>query len=181
MWKERERDTLGFRSTRYFVPVIIAIVIIGVGVAAFFLYESYGVQPGTSTTISCNNIPKAPSSSSGDANATQEGPVAHFLIIDADPGSNFEGMNGSAYHLSVPWPVMAVRQNQTVVIQVLNCASSEPHGFAISHYLNGGVTLRQGESTTVTFVANQKGTFRVYCSIFCVIHQDMQNGELIVT
>lgn len=170
---------MSFKS-RYFVPVIIAIIVIGVALTAFFIYQSYGAQPGTSTAITCNNIPKAPSSSEV-ANATLDGQTAHFLIIDADPGSNFEGMNGSAYHLSVPWPVMAVRQNQTVVIQVLNCASSEPHGFAISHYLNAGVTLHEGESTTVTFVANQRGIFRVYCSIFCVIHQDMQNGELIVS
>ena len=94
----------------------------------------------------------------------------------------YEGMNGSRYHsLTTPWPVIQVYQGQKVEINVFNCASSEAHGFAISTYFNAGATVRPGESYTVTFSANQIGTFRMYCSIFCAIHPYMQNGELIVS
>ena len=51
-------------------------------------------------------------------------------------------MNGSAYHIEVPWPVINVHQNQTVVIHIFNCASSEQHGLAITRYFNGGVILQ---------------------------------------
>ena len=73
-----------------------------------------------------------------------------------------------------------VSQNQTVVIHIFNCASSEPHGFAITHYFNSGVTLPPGQSYTLTFEADQKGTFDMYCDTFCAIHAYMQNGRVIV-
>jgi heme/copper-type cytochrome/quinol oxidase subunit 2 len=90
-------------------------------------------------------------------------------------------MNGSAYHLTAPWPVIRVQQDQTVVIVVYNCAPSESHGFAITHYFNSGAAVSAGKSYTLTFVATEAGTFRIYCNIFCAIHPLMQNGELIVT
>ncbi len=90
-------------------------------------------------------------------------------------------MNGSAYHLSTSWPVLNVKQGQTVVIQVANCNSSEPHGFAITGYFNSGTTLNPGQSYTLTFVANQVGTFRVFCDVACAIHPLMENGLLNVT
>ena len=90
-------------------------------------------------------------------------------------------MNGSAYHLGVPWPVINVHQNQTVVIHIFNCASSEPHGFAITHYFNSGVILQPDQSYTWTFDADQKGTFTMYCNTFCAIHPYMQNGRVMVS
>ena len=89
------------------------------------------------------------------------------------------GYNGSV-NMGSPWPVMTVRQGQTVTIQVKNDDPVEPHGFTVTHYLDSGVTLRPGETYTLTFLADQKGTFRVYCNIFCTIHVYMQNGELTV-
>ncbi len=73
---------------------------------------------------------------------------------------------------------MTVHQGQTVTIHVRNEDPVEPHGFTVTHYLDSGVTLRPGETYTLTFLADQKGTFRVYCDIFCTIHVYMQNGQL---
>ncbi len=67
------------------------------------------------------------------------------------------------------------------MIRVYNCATSESHGFAITHYFDSGAAVRPGQSFTFTFVADQPGTFRIYCNIFCAIHPLMQNGELVVT
>ena len=113
----------------------------------------------------------------GNVSSNPSNSNATFLIVDADTGSPFEGMNGSAYHLGTPWPVINVKQNQTVTIRIFNCASSEPHGFAIAHYFNSGVTLPTGQSYTLNFVADQKGTFVMYCNTFCAIHPYMQDGE----
>jgi heme/copper-type cytochrome/quinol oxidase subunit 2 len=41
--------------------------------------------------------------------------------------------------------------------------------------------LREGQSFDISFTANQAGTFKVYCDIFCSIHPLMQNGLLNVT
>jgi len=89
------------------------------------------------------------------------------------------GYNGSV-NMGSPWPVMTVPQGQTVTIHVKNDDPVEPHGFTVTHYLDSGVTLRPGETYTLTFLADQKGTFRVYCNIFCTIHVYMQNGRLTV-
>jgi len=101
----------------------------------------------------------------------------HFTIVETDFGPS-EGLNGSAYRGSQTWPVITVRQGQTVTIHIVNVNSSEVHGFAIAHYFEAGVSLRPGNSFDVTFVANQVGTFRIFCNVFCAIHPFMQNGAL---
>src|SRR2546426_10507876 len=89
------------------------------------------------------------------------------------------GYNGSV-NMGSPWPVMTVHQGPTVTIQVKNDDPVEPHGFTVTHYLDSGVTLRPGETYTLTFLADQKGAFRAYCSILCTIHSYMRNGPLTV-
>ncbi len=91
-----------------------------------------------------------------------------------------QGLNGSAF-TTPPWPVLSVNQGQTVTIHLEGKDPVEAHGFAISHYLDGGVTIRPGETYSFSFVADQQGTFKVYCNIFCTVHVYMQNGQLIVT
>lgn len=152
--------------------LVIALIILGGG---FLGYYSLTYKPSDPCGV-LNSSANAP----GIANSTA-GPTASFTIIEADPGNNYEGMNGSAFHQSTAWPVMRVTQGQTVIIHIINCASSEPHGFAVQNYFVSGVTVRPGLSYTLTFTANQVGDFRVYCSIFCAIHPLMQNGELIVS
>jgi len=163
--------------------IIVAIIVIGAAVGIFAYATSNG-STGTTESSPCSVIATT-QSAPGTANSSSTSTTADFTIIESDPGNNYEGMNGSAFHLSgnetIPWPEIQVYQGQTVAIHVFNCASSEPHGFAINHYFDSGATVRPGTSFTLTFVATEAGTFRVYCSIFCAIHPYMQNGELIVT
>ncbi|MHB8565478.1 MAG: cupredoxin domain-containing protein [Nitrososphaerales archaeon] len=136
---------------------------------------------GSSTTaINCNALPTS-GSAPGQVVSNQNASTVNILIVESDPGTIYEGLNGSAYHISVPWPVIQVHEGQKVVINVINCASSEPHGFAVAHYFDSGFSLQSGHSYALTFVANEKGTFRIFCSIFCAIHPLMQNGALIVS
>ena len=126
----------------------------------------------------CSDLP---SEAIGNVTASPSASSVSILIVEADIGSSYEGINGSAFHLSVNWPVITVYQSQKITIHVLNCPSSpEPHGFAIGNYFASGVTLSPGQSYTFTFVANTVGRFTVFCNVFCAIHQYMQNGELLV-
>ena len=111
------------------------------------------------------------------------GETAYFLIVAADPPSPYAGFNGSYYlPTTEQWPTMNVRQGQTVSIHVINCASGEAHGFAVSYYDEySNVSIQPGHSYDVTFTATKTGSFRVYCDIFCAIHPFMQNGALIVS
>lgn len=109
------------------------------------------------------------------------GSTAYFTIIISDHAPN-EGMNGSAIKgTTAVWPVIHVHIGQKVVINVQMVNADEPHGFAIDNYFPAGVTLRPGEFYQVTFIANQAGTFRMYCNVFCAIHPLMQNGQVIVS
>ena len=163
------------RAMSFSRPVLILLIVavVAVGGLAAALGTSNAPPNACSVLTTTQSAP-------GMANSSSTSSTAYFTIIEADPGSNYEGMNGSAFHLSNPWPVIQVHQGQKVIIDVINCASSEPHGFAITHYFDSGATVRPGQSYTLTFEADQTGTFRMYCSIFCAIHAYMQNGELVV-
>lgn len=146
------------RASWKIIAAIVAVVII-VGSIAFLSYEGY-----------------FKSSTTSDAH------VDHFTIVEEDPPAPLAGMNGSYYKsFSVQWPVLHVQKGDEVVITVINNGTTEPHGFAITHYYSSGVSTSAGQSNVVTFVANEVGTFRIYCSIFCSIHPFMQNGALIVS
>lgn len=175
------------------IRIIIAIAaIMFVSVAGFLAYD-YGYfqsSPPVGSYGSGQSLMQATCASLSNSTSAVEGMVSrgnashvYFLIVAADPPSPYAGFNGSYYHAaSSQWPVMHVHKGQIVSFRVLNCASSEPHGFAITHYDDQSIiTIRTGQSYEVTFTADQTGTFRVYCDIFCAIHPLMQNGELIVS
>lgn len=106
-------------------------------------------------------------------------PVGGFLIIASQLGFNDSVDHGVP---SKNWPVMNVRVGQNVTIVVCNADPSQAHGFQIDHYYVAQlVSIASGDVLRVSFIANQAGSFRVYCQIFCTIHWAMQNGQLIVS
>ncbi|MDG6923900.1 MAG: hypothetical protein JRN67_11495, partial [Nitrososphaerota archaeon] len=140
----------------------------------------------TQTASSTYESPKQvcaslPATALGNVTSNSNASNVYVLIVEGDIGSSYEGINGSAHHQDTNWPVITVYQGQSITVHVVNCPSSpEPHGFAIGHYFNSGVSLSPGQSYTFTFVADATGRFTVFCDIFCAIHQYMQNGELLV-
>lgn len=108
-------------------------------------------------------------------NTTPSTNTIHFTIYISE-----RGFNGSADHTG-SWPVMTVTQGQAVTIRINSSESVEAHGFAIEHYSARGISLSPNQSYNLTFVADQTGTFRVYCNIFCAVHSLMQNGQLVVS
>jgi heme/copper-type cytochrome/quinol oxidase subunit 2 len=106
------------------------------------------------------------------------GSAGNFLIV-----ATANGYNDSITH-GVPqgsWPVIHVAKGTTVNITVCN-EDRQAHGFQVAHYFDNSIeTVAPGQKISVTFVADQPGTFRIYCSIFCTVHSFMQSGELVVS
>jgi hypothetical protein len=176
-------------TSRPILVIAIALVLAGAAVSGLVVYGGFLRPPAEGSGPNCSSIENAPTPT-GFAKSNSSSPTANFLIVESD-SAPFEGMNGSYYH-TPPfdqaynssleyWPIIQVYQGQMVTITVMNCASSEPHGFAIGHYFNSGVTLGEGQRYIVTFQANTVGKFSVYCNVLCAIHPYMQNGLLIVS
>ncbi|MDA4128103.1 MAG: hypothetical protein OK422_01350 [Thaumarchaeota archaeon] len=106
--------------------------------------------------------------------STTSSNTAHFTIMATE-----RGFNDSVDHQGA-WPVMHATKGQTVIIRVINSEVVEAHGFEIQHYFTG-VSISPRSFYDVKFIADQDGTFRVYCNIFCLVHSFMQNGQLVVT
>ena len=107
-------------------------------------------------------------------------PPGYFLII-----ADLNGFNDSVAHLqktpNEPWPVIRVSRGETVNILVCDLDDYSPHGFAIQHYFEQGTAMMPHQTFRITFVADQDGTFIIFCTIFCPVHPYMISGQLIVT
>lgn len=62
--------------------------------------------------------------------------------------------------------MMNVTVDRDVIIHIVNNDTSQPHGFAITHYFEHGVILQPGKSCDLTFFASQTGIFPVYNTVF---------------
>jgi FtsP/CotA-like multicopper oxidase with cupredoxin domain len=105
-------------------------------------------------------------------------PSGGFLIVASANGYNDSIDHGVPQN---PWPIIRVQKGTTVTISVYN-SDHQAHGFQIAHYLDGSInSVAPGQTFKVSFVADETGTFQIYCNIFCTIHWAMQSGELVVT
>ncbi len=92
-------------------------------------------------------------------------PGAHFTVV-----MSLNGFNDSRIH-GLPWPIMNVTLGQSVTIHLVNCDTTQAHGFFISHYMRSGVTVAPGQCLDLPiFTADTAGTFPVYCTIICTVH-----------
>ncbi len=151
-------------NQKYVVLVAVVAVVVALGAAALLVPDLNRV----STTTATISLPQG-----------CDKPARGFLIV----ASQF-GYNNSVDH-GVPqnsWPVMNVRQGQNVTIVVCNADPAQSHGFQIDHYYNAQlVSIAPGTVLKVSFIADETGTFRVYCQLPCSIHWAMQSGELVVS
>ena len=170
--------------------IMFGVAVVGLLVALFasVYYLGYTQQPSSTggsdlMQATCSSLPSGSGFTVQHIASGGTGDHAYFLIVEADPPSPYAGINGSYYvPTTTQWPVLNVRLGQVVSIHVINCASSEVHGFAIQKYDdNSLISIPTGQHYDVTFTASEAGTFRVYCDVPCLIHPLMQNGALIVS
>jgi len=101
-----------------------------------------------------------------------------FTIIASESGYNDSIGHGAP---EKPWPILCAQAGDQIKITVVNDDTVEPHGFAISNYLEAGITVLPGHTQTFSFVASESGDFKVYCNVICAIHPFMQSGVLVVS
>ncbi len=147
----------GKKKTR--ALLVLALVLASVGVTAAAVYLS-GAGRGESLPSGCQK------------------PAGGFLII-----ASSRGFNDSIDH-GVPstlWPVISVKNGTLVTIVFCN-TDSQSHSLQVGHYYDSELNaVAPGHVDTISFVANEKGVFQIYCQIFCTIHWAMQSGVLTVT
>jgi len=145
---------------RLAVSLLLAVIIVGVAVTSAYIFLGRGVQPGGGLPSYCSR------------------PADGYLIVASAKGYNDSVDHGVPLK---PWPVIDVQKGATVTITVCN-TDNQAHGFQVTHYLDSKIeTVAPGQAYTVSFVANQTGSFRIYCSIFCTVHWAMQSGQLVVS
>lgn len=145
--------------------VIVAAIVVAILTAGVVTVSALYVLSGNRTTTSSVRLPHGCVK-----------PADGFLIIASSLGYNDSITYGAGPNK--PWPVVNTTLGSSVHIVVCNI-DFQPHGFQVSHYYDSNlVTVEPGQVLDVSFVANQAGTFRIYCNIFCTIHIFMQYGQL---
>jgi heme/copper-type cytochrome/quinol oxidase subunit 2 len=109
-------------------------------------------------------------------------PKGGYLIV-----ANLDGYNDSKDHnVGVgnelgSWPVINVNKGANVTITVCN-TDTQDHGFQVRYYYDSKIVgVAPGQSLTISFIADQKGSYAIYCGIFCTVHVYMQSGKLVVS
>jgi hypothetical protein len=154
LWTSRARK-------RVMAGFFVAVTVLGLAVLVVYVSSSGAVgSAGTALPADCVR------------------PAGGFLIVASALGYNESMAHGAP---SQSWPVMAAAAGSNVTITVCN-TYQQAVGFQVIHYLQDKVeSVAPGHALTVTFVADERGTFTIYCGIFCSIHLYLQGGELKVT
>jgi hypothetical protein len=139
---------------------VLVVLVVGVVVAAAYLTYARSNSAATALPAWCVR------------------PQGGYLIV-----ANVDGYNDSVSH-DVPtnaWPVIDVAKGSNVTIAVCN-TDNQAHGFQIRYYHDSPIeTVAPGQMLTVSFIATQKGSFAIYCDIFCTVHAIMVSGKLVVS
>ena len=102
-------------------------------------------------------------------------PVGGFLIIASELGYNDSRAHGAP---AESWPILQITQGTDVNITVCNTYVA-PVGFQVQHYLQSQVeTILPNSVVSISFVANETGSFSIYCAVFSAIHLYLQGGVL---
>ena len=149
-------------STRFkrYVRVVFPVIVLALGLVVSAAYLSNSATLGSAQSTLPAGCVK---------------PAGGFLIIASSLGYNDSISHGAP---AQSWPILEIVHGSNVTITICN-TYQQTVGFQVVHYLQGKVeTIQPGHSTTLSFIADEEGTFIIYCSIFCAIHLYLQGGEL---
>ncbi len=142
----------------------LAIIIISVASAAI----------GSFIILQPTHLPNGIFKAASNAQGCNRPPGYVSLILDS---SGFNNSKAQITPSTLP-TLLQFQKGETVNLLVCNF-DTDTHGFAITHYLDVGVTLRAGESYKISFVAKDTGAFTIYCNLLCAIHR-FTLGKLVV-
>ena len=102
--------------------------------------------------------------------ATPVGELPHVVFLHEEPPvpDGFNAAEARAFEVDASqWffaftPQPVVNQGDSVTLRITS--SDVTHGFFLENYMNNGVVLPRNNTKTVTFVANQPGTFTYFCT-----------------
>lgn len=75
-------------------------------------------------------------------------------------------------------PDLIINEGDSVTLNIRSV--DVVHGFFLESYMTEGVTLTQGQTVKVSFIASTPGTFTYVCSIFCGTGHITMNGRMTV-
>ena len=154
LWSSRIK-----RGLRVVFPV--AVILLG-----FAVVTAYAQDQGTTLNV---------------GSALPEGcarPANGYLIVASSLGYNDSVAHGAPIR---SWPVLDITEGSNVTLTICN-TYQQAVGFQVVHYLQDKLeTVLPGQVLTISFVADQRGAFGIYCSVFSPIHLYLQGGELRVT
>ncbi len=138
----------------------IALVILGLVIASAYLWENR--EPGPTTVVEVEMTtrqwrwdPKIIAGPPGDGafSTPQDGSFANATIV--------------------------VHVGEKVILHIRSLDVT--HGFAILGYDTvRPVVVSPGDTVTLTFVADKRGTFTFYCTVFCGTGHPDHKGQLVV-
>ncbi len=156
-----------------FVTLLIPLMVVSVITALDFpsFYRLAFAQDSNESSVSM-----APVNATALPTLTSSGQKEFYLFSIEIPEVNEEtlGIPGDAY--SVPTMVVNKGDNVTVHFYNVDPNTSERHSFTIGSPYNVDEDLAGGESSIVSFIADQEGIFQYYCKY----HLPVMIGQLVV-
>ena len=152
------------------------IAIIAVGVALWFLLQ--GTEPtNTDTADTTENVTEE---SEGDSVSNEEGATEddtssgtdigmEFPIVDSDTDVSVDAdadvrvFNVGGENFSFGVREIRVQEGDTVTVNFTSNGGF--HDFSVDEFDARSERVNAGQSSSVTFVADQRGTFEYYCSV----------------
>lgn len=150
--------------------ILVGILIL---VGAYFLLAPETQAPTTNEAAETENLPinetteepettETPEAEPGDdeaAEATDAG--MEFPTIDEETGAKVFTVDSFSFGYTPS--VIRVSEGDTVTINLTN--SGGLHDWVVDEFDAATARIGEGDVTTVTFVADQKGEFEFYCSV----------------
>lgn len=138
-----------------------------IGILAVVIVVLGGVLLFRSSTKNQDQTPVADqmdmSSSTAQAQVNEASPSTQEAATDSGQTSNVKEFTVSGFNYGFSPNTLTVNKGDTVKITFKN--SGGVHDFVINEFNVKTKTIRSGDSETVSFVANQAGTFQFYCSV----------------
>ena len=136
------------------------------------------VQPDETKTVTNPSVPANSQETQTTEKTTQETQTQEQnTATQTETASDTVEMNVIAKRFEFDPSTIKVKQGQKVILHIKS--TDVTHGFALPDY-KINENLESGKTVTVEFVADKKGTFTFFCSVYCGSGHGAMKGKLVV-